>query len=39
VTLRLSDSNRVEMDEVGVRGAVSLIPNPVQAIAFSPRKR
>ena len=42
VTLWLSDiSNgcRVEMDEVGVRGPVSLMPKSVQAVAFWPRNR
>lgn len=40
VTLRLSDipnGCRVEMDEVGVRGPMSWIPHPMQAIAFWPR--
>lgn len=40
VTLGLSDipnGCRVEMDEVGVRGPMSWIPHPMQAIAFWPR--
>jgi hypothetical protein len=40
VTLRLKDipnGCRVEMDEVVVRGPMSVLPQPVQAIAFWPR--
>jgi uncharacterized protein YndB with AHSA1/START domain len=42
VTLRLTDipgGCRVEMDEVGVRGPMSLLPTAMQSIALWPRNR